>query len=133
VSSTELLREQREREQAPGKIDVAGEKDRRLARNGQVANAKDERVDRACELVATLLRVQVGGNRLDRPVVHVQLSVWISAGRNEQQRSATRAVQLGFVELQRLPREIREHGQRVTELACVDACKQICNPTILHG
>ena len=132
ASFAELLGEQREREQAPREIDVAGEEERRLARDRQIANAQDERVDRARELVAPLLRVQVRGDRLHGAVVDVELAVRVAPGRDEQQRAAPRAVQLGLVELHRLSREVGEHRQRVAELARVDADEHVCD-RIGHG
>ena len=98
----------------------------------ELANAKDERIDRARELVAPFLRVEVGGNRLHRPVVDVELTVWVPAGRNQQQRTAPRTVQLGFVDRHRLTRKVREHRQRIAELACIDAAQHICD-RVGHG
>jgi len=76
--------------------------------------------------------VQVGGDRLHGAGVDVELAVRISAGGDEQQRPAARTVQLGFVDLHRLAREVREHRQRVTELARIHADEHVCDG-IGHG
>jgi len=61
------------------------------------------------ELVAPFLRVQVGCDRLHRAIVHVELTMRVAPGRDEQQRAPPGAVQLSLVELHRPSREIREH------------------------
>jgi len=58
--------------------------------------------------------------------------VRVSPGRDEQQCTAARAVQLGLFELHRSSREVREHGQRIAELPGVDANEHVCD-RILHG
>ena len=49
----------------------------------------------------------------------------IAPGRHEQQRAASRAVQLLLVELDGLPGDVREHRQRIAQLAGVDAREQL--------
>ena len=49
----------------------------------------------------------------------------IASGRDEQQRAAPGAVQLLLVELDRLPGDVREHRQRIAQLAGVDARQQL--------
>ena len=119
--------ELRERAQPPRVVDVAREKPGRLAGDRQVADEEDECVDRTCELVAPLPCVQVGGDRLHGTVVDVELAVRIAAGRDQQQRTTARAVQLGLVELHRLPGEVCEHRPRIAELTCVDADVHLCD------
>jgi hypothetical protein len=58
--------------------------------------------------------------------------VRIAAGRDQQQGAPARPIQLGVVDLNRLPREVREHRQRITELARVDADENVCDG-IGHG
>ena len=48
----------------------------------------------------------------------------VSAGGGEQQRTAARAVQLLGRDFDRLTGEIREHGQRIAELAGIDLLKK---------
>ena len=45
----------------------------------------------------------------------------VAARRDEQQRAPARAVQLVVVDLDGLAREVREHRQRIAELARVGA------------
>ena len=76
--------------------------------------------------------MQVGGERLHRAVVHAELAVRIAAGRDEQQRTAARPVELVLVERNRLPREVREHRQRIAEIARLDADEHLCDG-VTHG
>jgi xanthine dehydrogenase accessory factor len=82
-----------------------------------------------------LLVVQIGGERLHRTIVDLHLAVRVSARCEQQQRAASRGIELGVVELDRLARHVREHRQRVAELAAVDAREQVVEdvhfPTII--
>ena len=96
-------------------VDVGREEEGAFARDRQVAHPRDERVDAACELLAPLLVVEIRRERLDGPVVHLELAPHVSPGCDEQQRAPPRPVQLGLVDDDGLPREVREHRQRVAE------------------
>jgi xanthine dehydrogenase accessory factor len=79
--------------------------------------------------------VQVRGEGLDSAVVDVELAVRIAAGREEQERTPARAVERVRVELDATTRDVGEHGQRIPELAPVDAREQfverlhVCYPS----
>ena len=51
--------------------------------------------------------------------------MWVATGRDEQQGASARAVQLAFVDDDRLAGQIRKHGQWIAELARIDACQQL--------
>jgi len=55
----ELLREQGERVQAPGQVEVAGEREHRLPHPGQVSRAQRERVEAGGETPAPRLAPEV--------------------------------------------------------------------------
>jgi hypothetical protein len=120
VAFSELLREQRECEQPPGELDVRSEEERALARERQVPHPRHERVEAARQLLAPLLAVEIGRERLHRPVVHLELAPHVSPGCDKQQRTPPGRVQLGLVDRDGLPGEVREHRQRVTERSGVD-------------
>ena len=88
---------------------------------GELARDDGELVDPRCELRLPLVGVQIGRERLDGPVVDAELAVRIAARREQEHRAAPRLVQLAFGQLDPLPGEVGEDGQRVAELAAVDA------------
>ena len=125
ASSAELLGEERHREQPPGEVDVRDEEERRLAADGQVADAQDERVETARELSAAVAVVEIGGKRLDGAVVDLRRSRCGSppAATSRTDRRRRRSARLRRI---RLPaREIGEHRQRIAKLARVDPCQQL--------
>ena len=76
------------------------------------------------KLGAPLVGVEVSRQRLDGTVVDLQLAMRVATGRDEQQRTAAGAVQLVFGKIDRLPRQVGEHRQRIAELAGVDLLKE---------
>jgi hypothetical protein len=121
VSLGELFGQQTEREETPGEIDVSREKQRRLSRAVQLPYSHDERVHAASELLTPLVGVEVGGERLDRAIVHLELAAKIAASRDQEERPASRAVQLGVIELNGLAGHVGEHRQGIAELARIEA------------
>ena len=65
--------------------------------------------------------MQVGGERLDGPVVDAELPVRIAARRDQEHRAAPPLVQLAFRQLDPLACEVGDDGERLAELAAVDA------------
>ena len=57
---------------------------------GRSRTRSDERVDAARELLAPLLVVEIRRERLDGPVVDLELATHVSPGRDEQQRAPPR-------------------------------------------
>ena len=49
----------------------------------------------------------------------------VSSCRDEQECAPQRAVQFRLVDVDRLARQVREHRQRIAELAAVDAAQEI--------
>ena len=125
MSFGKLLREQPETEEAPRQVDVGREEQGGLACGRELADAEDERVDAPAELRAPVVRIEIGGERLDGPVVHLEVAVRVSPGCDEQERTASRAVQLRLVDLDGLPGDVREHRQRIAQLPGVDAREQL--------
>src|SRR5439155_14302058 len=123
-SGVELLCEQRESVQPPREIDVAGEKQRRVAHAREVAGEHHQLVDRAAELPPALLAEEVDGDRLDRPVVDPKLAPRISPRGQEQDGPAARFVQLGRRYLDLLTGKEGEHRQRIAELARLEALQE---------
>ena len=123
----ELLREQGERVQPPGEVEVAGQDEHRLPDMRQVARPQRERVEAGGEPVAALLAPEVGGERLDGPVVDAELTVRIAAGREQEERPPARLVQLLAGEADLVARDVGEDGVRVPELASLEACQELCD------
>src|SRR5215218_8393630 len=113
----EILGDEAEREQAPGEVDVAREEQHRLAHAGQLARTQGELVDRAPELRAPVIRVELDREPLDRDVVDRRLALGVAARGLDGDRTALRPVQLRVVDLDVPARDVREHRQRVAELA----------------
>ena len=74
---------------------------------------------RSC--VEPLIVVEIGGERLHGAIVDAQLAVRVAPGREQQQRAPSRCAQLLDIERHPLAGQVREHRQRVAELAGVDA------------
>src|SRR5215210_9555477 len=93
-SLVERLRDEREREQAPGEVDVLREEEHRLADNREVAGQARELVDGGAELHPSLLRVELDCKALHGDVVHGELAVEVAAGRAYRDRTPPRGVEL---------------------------------------
>lgn len=111
-----FLREQRERVQPPGEIDLRGEEQRCLPDTWKLAGTDDERVDSGCELRAASIRVQVDGERLHGTIVDLEPAMRIASGGEEQERAPPRLVQLPLRKVDSLAGEIGDDRQRVAEL-----------------
>src|SRR5439155_24861540 len=89
----ELLREQGERVQAPGQVEVAGEREHRLPHPGPVSRAQRERVEAGGETPAPRVAPKVIRARLHGAVLHAELPGQDPAGRDQEQRRPARPVQ----------------------------------------
>ena len=94
-----LLRDQREREEPPGEVEVGGKNKDDLAHPRKLPGAKSQLVQSRSELGATGLGPELGSERFDSTVVDLELAVWITAGRQQKQRAAAGVVQLAGGEL----------------------------------
>ena len=98
VSLPELLREQAEREEAPGEVEVAREEEHG-SRPREVAGERGRARRAPRRALPPLLAVEVDRERLDRAVVDPELAVRIAARGEQQQRPAAGLVQLALREL----------------------------------
>ena len=109
----ELFRDERERIETPREVEVAGELQHRVSDAGEVAGAEGKAVETVRELVAARFVPEVDRQGLDGPVVDREVSVRISAGREQKERAPAGCLQLPVGELDALSREIRENGERI--------------------
>src|SRR5205814_1105247 len=79
-SVAEGVGDERQGVQPPREVDVAGEEDRSLAHERQVAGPDCELVDPGRERAAPLLCVQIGRERAHGAIVHAELPPRIAAG-----------------------------------------------------
>lgn len=115
-----LLRDQREREEPPGEIEVGCKVEDDLAHARELSRLKRQAVQSRRQPGATLLGPELGSERFDGAVVDPELTVWITTGRQQEQRAAAGVVQLVGGELERLACEVGQNGFRVPELSSLE-------------
>jgi hypothetical protein len=115
-----LLRDQREREEPPREVEVGRKAEDDLAHPRQLARPESQLVQSRREAGAALLGPELGSERFDGAVVDLELAVWVTAGREQEQRAAAGVVQLAGGELERLAGEVGQDGFRVPELSSLE-------------
>jgi hypothetical protein len=120
-----LLRDEREREEPPGEVEVGRKAEDDLAHARERSRLKRQVVQPRRQPGATFLGPELGSERFDRAVVDPELTVWITTGRQQEQGSAAGVVQLVGGELERLACEVGQNGFRVPELASLELTENI--------
>jgi hypothetical protein len=121
----ELFREQRERVETPGKIEVAGEYEDGLADARQVPRQQREPAESGRQLLPAVLVPEVDGERLDGAIVDAEIPMWVAPCGEEEQRAPSSLVQLrvGYVDL--AARKIGDDGFCVAELSSLEPLEDV--------